>query len=90
MNESAVERLEHGPLAPTLALIDALQSKDALAPLLAALHLETGDSGFFFTFGSNQDYADSNRVIAFALAGGLGMPDDGEASSLPDLVIRAT
>ena len=28
-----------------------------------------------FGFGSNQDYADSSRVIAFANAGGLGLPD---------------
>ena len=28
-----------------------------------------------FGFGSNQDYADSSRVIAFADAGGLGLPD---------------
>jgi hypothetical protein len=45
-----------------MALIDALQSKDALAPLLAALHLETSDSGFFFAFGSNEDYAHSNQL----------------------------
>ena len=28
-----------------------------------------------FSFGSNQDFADSTRVIAFAYAGGLGLPD---------------
>ena len=28
-----------------------------------------------FGFGSNQDFADSSRVIAFADAGGLGLPD---------------
>src|SRR5208283_1378808 len=28
-----------------------------------------------FGFDSNQDYADSTRVIAFANAGGLGLPD---------------
>ena len=28
-----------------------------------------------FGFGSNQDFADSTRVIAFATAGGLGLPD---------------
>src|SRR4029077_3226484 len=29
----------------------------------------------FFNFGSNQDYANSSSVIAFADAGGLGLPD---------------
>ena len=28
-----------------------------------------------FGFGSNQDFEDSSRVIAFASAGGLGLPD---------------
>ena len=28
-----------------------------------------------FGFGSNQDFADASRVIAFASAGGLGLPD---------------
>ena len=28
-----------------------------------------------FGFGANQDFADSSRVIAFAAAGGLGLPD---------------
>ena len=28
-----------------------------------------------FGFGSNQDFADSSQVIAFASAGGLGLPD---------------
>ena len=31
--------------------------------------------GMLFGFGSNQDYADATRVIAFADAGGLGLPD---------------
>ena len=26
-------------------------------------------------FGSDQDFSDSNQVIAFAVAGGLGLPD---------------
>jgi endothelin-converting enzyme/putative endopeptidase len=41
---------------------------------VARLHLESGDSALF-GFGSNQDFADSSQVIAFASAGGLGMPD---------------
>ncbi len=28
-----------------------------------------------FGFGSDQDFSDSNQVIAFAVAGGLGLPD---------------
>lgn len=75
MDEAAVERLGASPLAAILERIDALERAEDLPALLARLHLETGDGGFLFGFGSNQDFADSARVIAFATAGGLGMPD---------------
>jgi putative endopeptidase len=74
-DESAAERLAATPLQPTLARIGALRSLQELPKLLAALQLDSGQSGFFFGFGSNQDFADSSQVIAFADAGGLGLPD---------------
>jgi endothelin-converting enzyme/putative endopeptidase len=74
MDEAAVERAGAGPLAETLSRIGSLQRKDVPA-YLAALQVAFGDAGFLFGFGSNQDYADSEQVIAFATAGGLGMPD---------------
>lgn len=75
MDEAAVEARGNAPLAPFLARIAGLSSKLALAPLLADLQLATGSPGLFFGFGSGQDYADATRVIAFANAGGLGLPD---------------
>jgi endothelin-converting enzyme/putative endopeptidase len=75
MNEPAVEKLGTTPLKPYLDAINATKSKNDLPALLARLHLQTQGSGFFFDFGSNQDYADSSQVIAFASAGGLGLPD---------------
>ncbi len=75
MDEAAVERLGAKPLQPSLARIDAIKSKRDIPQLLGQLHLATGDSGIFFGFGSNQDYADSSSVIAFASGGGLGLPD---------------
>lgn len=75
MDEAAVEKLGARPLKPHLDRIAALKSKAELPALLARLHLATGDSGFFFGFGSNQDFAESTQVIAFASAGGLGLPD---------------
>jgi endothelin-converting enzyme/putative endopeptidase len=75
MNESVVEKLGAGPLKPSLDSINALKNKNDLPALLARLHLQSQGSGFFFDFGSNQDYADSSQVIAFATAGGLGLPD---------------
>jgi len=74
MDEPAVEKLGLSPIQPYLDQISGLSSKDQLPALLAAFHARTL-SGMFFGFGSNQDYGDSTEVIAFALAGGLGLPD---------------
>lgn len=75
MDEDAVERRGLAPLKPWLARIDALSRKDQLPELLAALHLAHNNARFFFRFGAGQDLADSSRVIAFAYAGGLSLPD---------------
>jgi endothelin-converting enzyme/putative endopeptidase len=63
------------PLAPYLARIAAMKDKRELGSVLGDLHMDTGDAGLFFGVGSNQDFANSNDVIAFAGAGGLGLPD---------------
>ncbi|HET9471189.1 MAG TPA: M13 family metallopeptidase N-terminal domain-containing protein, partial [Usitatibacter sp.] len=75
MDEEAVEKRGIAPLRGALAKIDRIAKRRDLAPVLADLHLATGDAGLFFGFGSGQDYADATRVIAFASAGGLGLPD---------------
>lgn len=75
MDEKAIARQGAAPLMPLLARIDALHSKGELPALLADLHLSIGGSGFLFGFGSSQDFSDSNQIIAFASAGGLGLPD---------------
>ncbi len=74
MDESVVEKRKAQPLEANLRLIDGMQSPRDLPLVLAKLHLETGGT-FFFDFGSSQDMADSSQVIAFANAGGLGLPD---------------
>ena len=75
MDETAIEQRDLTPLAPTLAAIEAMKSAQELPALLAQLQLDNGDDGFLFGFSSAQDFADSQAVIAFANAGGLGMPD---------------
>ncbi len=85
MDEAAVERLGASPLAPSLQAIIGLGSKDALATYLGHEHLEvegdaTAEPGVplqatAFGFGSKQDFENSSQVIAFAVAGGLGLPD---------------
>ncbi len=73
MDEAAVEKAGAAPLKPELDDIAALKSLADLPALLAREHL-SGEN-MLFGFGSNQDFADSTRVIAFATAGGLGLPD---------------
>src|SRR5512142_3189382 len=75
MDESAIEKLGASPLKPYLAQINGMKSKKDLASVLAALHLKTQGSGFLFGFGSNQDFANSESIIAFVGAGGLSLPD---------------
>jgi putative endopeptidase len=75
MDETAIEKLGATPLKPYLDQINGLTSKKQLPALLAAIHLRTEGNGMFFGFGSDQDYGDSSQVIAFATAGGLGLPD---------------
>jgi len=75
MDEAAVEKLGAGPLQPFLDDIEKMNSKQDLPALLGKLHLATADDGLLFGFGSNQDFADSTKVIAFASSGGLGLPD---------------
>jgi putative endopeptidase len=75
MDEAVIEQRGVAPLAPVLARIAELPSRRALAGLLADLHQQSGDGTPFFRFGSMPDYGDSTQVIAFADAGGLGLPD---------------
>jgi endothelin-converting enzyme/putative endopeptidase len=73
MDEAGIEKLGVAPIKPGLAEIDGIKSLKEVPALLAREHL-TG-SGAMFDFSSGQDYADSSRVIAFASAAGLGLPD---------------
>ena len=75
MDEAAAERAGARPLKPYFDLIKGIVARKDLPAALAHLHLVTGDGGFFFGFGSGQDYENSEQVIAFASAGGLGLPD---------------
>jgi endothelin-converting enzyme/putative endopeptidase len=75
MDEAAVEKLGAAPLRGVLDQIDAMKSKQELPALLGRLHLSNSGRGLYFGFGANQDYSDSSQIIAFADAGGLGLPD---------------
>ena len=75
MNESAVEKAGAAPLDRPLRQIAGLKSLNDLPAFLAGQHLTLYSGSMLFNFGSNQDFANSSSVIAFADAGGLGLPD---------------
>ncbi|MFZ1916633.1 MAG: M13 family metallopeptidase [Terriglobales bacterium] len=75
MDEATVNKLGAKPLQPYIDRIAALQSTKDLPALLASFHTKLQSGGLFFGFDSNQDYENSQNVIAFAQAGGLGLPD---------------
>ena len=74
MDEAAIDKAGISPLKSSLDAIAALPSKREIARLLAGQHVDQ-NSEALFSFGSNQDYANAQQVIAFASAAGLGMPD---------------
>ena len=75
MDETRVEELGAAPLKPLLDSIAAIKSKRDLAAFLAQEHQRSYSSGWLFGFGSDQDFGDATQVIAFAHAGGIGLPD---------------
>ncbi|MGA8890795.1 MAG: M13 family metallopeptidase [Anaeromyxobacteraceae bacterium] len=74
MDEKAIETAGARPIASDLAAIDALESKAGMAALVARLHLFV-DGGMLFGFGSEQSFENSDEVVAWLTAGGLGLPD---------------
>ncbi|HEX7419669.1 MAG TPA: M13 family metallopeptidase [Thermoanaerobaculia bacterium] len=75
MDTPAIETLGAKPLQPLLDEIRAIKSKEDLTGFLAKEHPRNYSSGFAFGFGADQDFGDATQVIAYAHAGGIGMPD---------------
>jgi putative endopeptidase len=75
MDEAGIEKTGATPLQPALDRIAALKSVRDLGSFLGRQHLAMSGDGMMFGFDSAQDYSDASRVIAFAEAGGLGLPD---------------
>lgn len=74
MDEAAVERAGASPLKGDLAAIAALDSPRAIAAWLGDAHQRLR-SRALFAFFPEQDPGNSEQVIAWAMAGGLGLPD---------------
>jgi len=75
MDLGAVEKAGAAPLQPMLDAISGIRTVRDLPPVVARMHLESSRSSPLFAFGSAQDFANSEQVIAFASAAGLGLPD---------------
>lgn len=77
IDEAGVEKRGSAALKVDLAAIAALHSKADLAGYLGSTHLRVpmGYSSSMFGFGADQDPGNSEQVIAWASAGGLGLPD---------------
>jgi putative endopeptidase len=73
MDELGIQAKGTSALFPQMQRIASLKSKKELAELLASLH-PIGVRALF-AFGSNQDFKDASRVIAFTDQSGLGLPD---------------
>ncbi|HVT98288.1 MAG TPA: M13 family metallopeptidase, partial [Acidobacteriaceae bacterium] len=73
MNTDAIDKLGLAPLQPDLARIAGLQSKQALPALIA--HLNRESVGVFLDYGSQQDFKDASREIAYIDQSGLGLPE---------------
>jgi putative endopeptidase len=84
MGEAAIEKRGLAAIRPEIDRIKALKSKKDLAPLLAHLHLITGNlnqggnSGAttaVFGYGSIPDFDNAAMIVGAIDQGGLGLPD---------------
>ncbi len=84
MDEAAVDKAGLAPLKSALDAIAGLRTRDDLPAVLAELQLNgggrgmqpnAGGRGLMFEYDSDQDYDNSEAVIASLDAGGLGLPD---------------
>ncbi len=72
-DEARVETTSGKDLAEMLKRVDKIKKVDDLAKDLAALHL--GWDNAFFSFDSQQDFADATQMIGVLDQAGLGLPD---------------
>ncbi|MBX6325640.1 MAG: M13 family metallopeptidase [Chthoniobacterales bacterium] len=73
MDQKTIDAKRIAPLAEELTRIDAIKNRADLLKAIAHLHSVGVDA--LFRFGAGQDAKDSNREIAQAHQGGLGLPD---------------
>jgi putative endopeptidase len=74
MDEATADKMGARPIAPQLAMIDALTDKTKIAQLDTAYEAKYG-SGFLFNVRVGQDQKDSSTQILQTGQGGLTLPD---------------
>ena len=75
MDTDSIERAGASPLDSRLAQIAALKSVNDIATYVGQQHHHGIHTDIPFGFDSNPDFDNSSQMIAFAGAGGLGLPD---------------
>lgn len=73
MDETQLERLDLGPLAPELSRIDSLADRAQIPALMG--HLHRIGAGTPFVPQVHQDARDATRYVLDLAQGGLGLPD---------------
>jgi endothelin-converting enzyme/putative endopeptidase len=73
LDTDAIDKRGLAPIQPELDRIAALQSKQDLPALIA--HLNRLSVGVFLDYGSQQDFKDATREIAYIDQSGLGLPE---------------
>jgi putative endopeptidase len=72
MDVAAIDKAGFDPLKPRLAQIAALHNSNDVVRYIRDSHAR--GEPVLFRFGGNADFKDSNRQIAYANQGGLGLP----------------
>jgi len=75
MDEAMVEKAGLQPIQSRLDAIAAIKTPGDLSRVVSNQHADGSSDNALFGIGSDQDFADSQSVIAFALRGALGLPD---------------
>ncbi len=73
VDTAAIEKKGMAPIQPELDRIQALKTKEELAAQIA--RMQRMQVGAFLDFGSQQDFKDASKEIAYADQGGLGLPE---------------
>jgi putative endopeptidase len=73
MADAEIEKKNTAPLAPDLARVEAIKTKNDIPAVVGQMHT-VGMTGFF-GFGSAPDFKDATQYMLIYGQGGLGLPD---------------